>query len=42
MFGYKKETAYYCRPDAPESVYARKLKELIGGQWGEIRTLPHR
>ncbi len=39
MFRHQKETAYFCKPDAPDPVYARKLQELIGGQWGEMSVM---
>lgn len=39
MFLHQKETAYFCKPDAPDPIYARKLQELIGGQWGEMSVM---
>ena len=41
-FQHQKETAYFCKPDAPDPVYARKLQELIGDQWGEMSVMVSR
>jgi Mn-containing catalase len=39
MFFHVKETAYHCKPEKPDPVYAKQLQELIGGQWGEISVM---
>ena len=39
MFHHQKETAYFCKPERPDPIYARKLQELIGGQWGETSVM---
>ncbi|WP_294563110.1 manganese catalase family protein [uncultured Arthrobacter sp.] len=36
MFLHKQELQYKASPDAPDAVYARKLQEVLGGQYGEI------
>jgi len=36
MFFHKQELQYKASPDKPDAVYARKLQEVIGGQYGEI------
>jgi len=30
---------YNARPDRPDPLYAKKLQELIGGQWGEMSVM---
>lgn len=39
MFIHIKEAAYNCTPERPDPLYAKKLQELIGGQWGEISVM---
>lgn len=34
MFYHQKETVYFCKPERPDPIYARKLQELIGGGSG--------
>jgi Mn-containing catalase len=36
MFFHKQELQHKARPDKPDAVYARKLQEVLGGQYGEI------
>jgi len=36
MFFHRQELQYKATPDRPDAVYARKLQEVLGGQYGEI------
>ena len=36
MFFHDKRLQYVAQPDKPDPVYAKKLQEVLGGQWGEI------
>lgn len=36
MFFHDKRMQYRAKPDKPDAVYAKKLQEVLGGQWGEI------
>jgi Mn-containing catalase len=36
MFFHRQEMQHKATPDAPDAVYARKLQEVLGGQYGEI------
>jgi Mn-containing catalase len=36
VFLHRQELQYKCHPDKPDAVYARKLQEVLGGQYGEI------
>ncbi|MCW2714949.1 MAG: Catalase [Frankiales bacterium] len=36
MFFHKQELQFKSKPDKPDAVYARKLQEVLGGQYGEI------
>ncbi|GGH47112.1 manganese catalase family protein [Microbacterium album] len=36
MFFHRQELQHTVKPDAPDAVYARKLQEVLGGQYGEI------
>lgn len=36
MFIHQQKLQYNSRPEKPDAVYARKLQEVIGGQYGEI------
>lgn len=36
MYFHKQELQFSATPDAPDAVYARKLQEVLGGQYGEI------
>lgn len=39
MFIHKKELQYHAKPDRPDPVMARKLQEILGGQWGELSVM---
>jgi Mn-containing catalase len=36
MYFHKQELQHRAKPDKPDAVYARKLQEVLGGQYGEI------
>ncbi|WP_106816209.1 manganese catalase family protein [Microbacterium timonense] len=36
MYFHRQELQHKSTPDAPDAVYARKLQEVLGGQYGEI------
>jgi len=36
MYFHRQELQHKATPDAPDAVYARKLQEVLGGQYGEI------
>jgi len=36
MFFHRRELQHAAKPDKPDAVYARKLQEVLGGQYGEI------
>jgi len=36
LFYHIKELQYHAKPERPDPVFARKLQEVLGGQWGEI------
>src|SRR4051812_50027993 len=36
MFFHKQELQFKSTPDKPDAAYARKLQEVLGGQYGEI------
>lgn len=36
MFFHTKQLQYDAKPESPDPVYAKKLQEVLGGQWGEI------
>ena len=36
MFFHRQEVQHKVKPDHPDAVYARKLQEVLGGQYGEI------
>ncbi len=36
MFFHRQELQHKAAPDRPDAVYARKLQEVLGGQYGEI------
>lgn len=36
MFFHDKRLQYHAKPERPDPTYARKLQEVLGGQWGEI------
>lgn len=39
MFYHIKELQYTAKPDQPDPVYAKKLQEILGGQFGEITVM---
>src|SRR3954470_11019103 len=39
MFFHNKRTQYNCRPERPDPLYAKKLQEVLGGQWGEMSVM---
>jgi Mn-containing catalase len=36
MFFHRKELQFHAKPERPDPVYAKKLQEILGGQFGEI------
>jgi Mn-containing catalase len=36
VFLHRQELQYKSKPDKPDAIYARKLQEVLGGQYGEI------
>ena len=36
MFLHDKRLQYNAKPDRPDPIFARRLQEVLGGQWGEI------
>lgn len=39
MFFHDKHLQYNAKPDRPDPIYAKKLQEVLGGQWGEISVM---
>jgi Mn-containing catalase len=39
MFFHDKRLQYTAKPNAPDPVYAKKLQEVLGGQFGEISVM---
>lgn len=39
MFFRTDKFQYNARPDRPDPIYAQKLQEVLGGQWGEISVM---
>ncbi|WP_449539502.1 manganese catalase family protein [Ferdinandcohnia sp. Marseille-Q9671] len=39
MFYHVKELQYNAKPDRPDPVYAKKLQEILGGQFGEMTVM---
>ena len=39
MFLRTRQMQYNAAPDRPDPIYARKLQEVLGGQWGEISVM---
>jgi Mn-containing catalase len=39
MFFRNRHLQYNAKPERPDPVYARKLQEVLGGQWGEISVM---
>ncbi|RIX31043.1 manganese catalase family protein [Amnibacterium setariae] len=36
MFFHKQELQFTAKPDKPDAIYARRMQEVLGGQYGEI------
>ncbi|WP_136520090.1 manganese catalase family protein [Cellulomonas telluris] len=36
MFFHRQELQFHAKPEKPDAVFARKLQEVLGGQYGEI------
>lgn len=39
IFFHVKELQYRAKPDRPDPVYAKKLQEVLDGQYGEISVM---
>lgn len=39
MFRHQKQLQYHAKPERPDPLYAMKLQEVIGGQWGEMSVM---
>lgn len=39
MFRHDKRLQYHARPEKPDPIFARRLQEVIGGQFGEISVM---
>ena len=39
MFFHSKGLQFEAKPSQPDAAYARKLQEVLGGQWGEISVM---
>jgi Mn-containing catalase len=39
MFSHVSRLQYHARPDSPDPVFARKMQEVLGGQFGEISVM---
>jgi Mn-containing catalase len=39
MFSHTRKLQYHAKPDRPDPLYAKKLQEVIGGQWGEMTVM---
>lgn len=39
MFFRTKHMQYNAKPEKPDPVYAKKLQEILGGQWGEMSVM---
>jgi Mn-containing catalase len=39
MFLHDKRLQYNAKPDAPDPLFAKKLQEVLGGQWGEMSVM---
>lgn len=39
MFYHDKRLQYHAKPDAPDPLFAKKLQEVLGGQWGEMSVM---
>lgn len=39
MFIHMKELQYHAKPEKPDPIYAKKLQEVLGGQYGEMSVM---
>jgi Mn-containing catalase len=39
VFFHTKHLQYHAKPERPDPLYAKKLQEVLGGQWGEISVM---
>lgn len=39
MFKHSKKLQYNAKPDKPDALMARRLQEILGGQWGEMSVM---
>lgn len=39
MFMHDKKLQYHAKPDKPDPIMARRLQEILGGQWGEMSVM---
>lgn len=39
MFTHTKKLQYHAKPDKPDPLMARRLQEILGGQWGEMTVM---
>lgn len=39
MFKHSKKLQYNAKPDRPDPLMARRLQEILGGQWGEMSVM---
>jgi len=39
MFFHDKRLQYNAKPERPDPLYAKKLQEVLGGQWGEMSVM---
>ena len=39
MFFHVKELQYQAMPERPDPIYAKKLQEILGGQFGEMTVM---
>ena len=39
MFFHTKHLQYHAKPERPDPLYASKLQEVLGGQWGEMSVM---
>jgi Mn-containing catalase len=39
MFAHQKRLQYNSKPEKSDPIYAKKLQEVLGGQWGEISVM---
>jgi Mn-containing catalase len=39
MFFHDKRLQYHAKPDKPDPLFARRMQEVLGGQWGEMSVM---